>query len=62
MTVPIVFLLVLCVIYAVAHKGTDTPAILLGVSLGVYGAPTWIGSLTHAVVDGIAHGLSAIGR
>ena len=58
MNVPTGVLLVVCLVYAVKHKGADGVGICLGLAVGVNGADGWIGQLvtelTHTVVSVLA--------
>jgi hypothetical protein len=64
MNVPTGVLLVLTLLYAVKHKGSDWFGISLGLAVGVNGASGWIGQivgqLTTVVIDVVSKGITAL--
>ncbi|MGH3341378.1 MAG: hypothetical protein ACRDPK_00545 [Carbonactinosporaceae bacterium] len=60
MTIPIGILLIAAAWYCIAHRGTDWPGLLIGVSLGVYTANTILGDIVRAVVTGVGEGIASV--
>lgn len=61
MNIPVLLLLLAAGAYCVFHRGTDWPGILIGVTIGVYGADGVIGDVMRAVVTGIGAGVVKMG-
>ena len=54
MTIPMGVLLLVAAFYAVKHRGSDSPGIMLGVCIGVMGADGWVGDVVRQLMDAVA--------
>lgn len=53
MTIPLGVLLLCAAVYAVKHRGSDGPGMILGVCIGVMGAEGWIGDVVRQLLQAV---------